>query len=78
MATKPSAAAVCRLRNVGAHLRHEGEASRPARPCTVATAGGASSQPKVLLTDDEVKAFLINGWHILPGPHIGLPDSLHD
>ena len=73
-----------RLRSISAHLdarsgvRPDNRISRAST--AVATSSGADqdSPQKVLLSDDEVKTFLINGWHILPGPHIGLPDALHD
>jgi hypothetical protein len=40
----------------------------------------ASQQPtnKVLLSDSEVKRFIISGWHILEGPQLGLDPSVHD
>lgn len=73
-----------RVRMIGGHLRsanvhHHSPVRCPAgaQPCDITNAH-ATAQPKVLLKDDEVKAFLINGWHILPGPRIGLPDALHD
>lgn len=75
-----------RLRTVCAHLchHHVHDTCTPLAAAVAGTEGVASAgwsaveKEKVLLTDEEVKAFLINGWHILPGPHIGLPDALHD
>ena len=75
-----------RVRAIGAHLAAGRTQTPPAlAACSRSAAlpvrgvgADGGSPPKVLLTDDEVKSFLINGWHILPGPRIGLPDALHD
>ena len=71
----PTATTSRRLCAVAAHLHTQTRGPR-ADPAGAAAAG--PGQGKVLLTDEEVKTFLIKGWHILPGPHIGLPETLHD
>jgi hypothetical protein len=50
-----------------------GSRGRPGGRSAHRVGGHRRHLPKVLLTDEEVKTFLIDGWHILPGAHIGLP-----
>eukprot|EP01047_Picozoa_sp_COSAG01_P096501 COSAG01_NODE_26991_length_697_cov_1.591973_1_plen_220_part_10 len=67
-----------RLRAVRAHLQQHAAPSARWQGTAAVVEGAAAGGEKVLLTDEEVKTFLINGWHVLPGAHIGLPDALHD
>jgi hypothetical protein len=71
----PTATTSRRLCAVAAHLHTQ---ARGPRADSAGAAAAGPGQGKVLLTDEEVKTFLIKGWHILPGPHIGLPETLHD